>query len=48
MAPSSCAKRLICQANFDTQLQTWDMAFKDTKNADFVVRFRPPTEQIDT
>ena len=30
-------KAVDLPSHFDTQLQTWDMAFKDTKNADFVV-----------
>ena len=30
-------KAVDLPSRFDTQLQTWDMAFKDTTNADFVV-----------
>ena len=30
-------KAVDLPSRLDTQLQTWDMAFKDTKNADFVV-----------
>jgi predicted phage terminase large subunit-like protein len=30
-------KAVDLPTRFDTQIQTWDMAFKDTKNADFVV-----------
>jgi predicted phage terminase large subunit-like protein len=30
-------KAVDLPTHFDMQLQTWDMAFKDTKNADFVV-----------
>jgi len=30
-------KAVDLPSQFDNQLQTWDMAFKDTKNADFVV-----------
>jgi predicted phage terminase large subunit-like protein len=30
-------KAVDLPSHFDKQLQTWDMAFKDTKNADFVV-----------
>ena len=38
-------KAVDLPSHFDMLLQTWDMAFKDTKNADFVVgqvKKRPP------